>query len=89
MTDWVWAFQPSAEKDIAGLDREVRQRVIDKLDWLVENFENYSPVLLAGEFKDFFKLRVGDWRIFYRIDWKGRGIIICHIERRDKAYKGL
>ncbi|MBI2628446.1 MAG: type II toxin-antitoxin system RelE/ParE family toxin [Candidatus Niyogibacteria bacterium] len=68
-------------------DCEIRRRIIDKLDWLLENFETIFPSVLNSEFREFYKLRIGDWRVIYKINWKEQTIIICYIDRRDKIYK--
>ncbi|MEK7624422.1 MAG: type II toxin-antitoxin system RelE/ParE family toxin, partial [Patescibacteria group bacterium] len=80
-------FLPEAEKDLAKLGREVRRRIIVKLDWLLKNFENILPEVLTGEFKEFYKLRIGDWRVIYKINWANNTIIVCYIDKRDKIYK--
>ena len=87
MKGWSIEFLPEAEKDLAKLDREIRRRIINKLDWLLENFENIFPEVLTGEFKEFYKLRSGDRRIIYKINWSNNTIIVCYIDKRDKVYK--
>ena len=87
MKGWSIEFLPEAEKDLVKLDRESRRRIIDKLDWLLENFENIFPEVLTGEFKEFYKLRIGDWRVIYKINWSNNTIIVCYIDKRDKVYK--
>jgi addiction module RelE/StbE family toxin len=87
MVRWSLDFSPEAEKDLAKLDHETRRRVIDKLDWLIKNFDSILPLPLHADFKDFYKLRVGDWRAAYKIDWKKENIIVCYIDHRGKIYK--
>ena len=43
MKKWSIEFLPEAEKDLAKLDDEIQRRIIDKLNWLLENFENILP----------------------------------------------
>jgi len=45
------------------------------------------PTVLTADFRDYFKLRVGDWRIFYQVDWYRNIITIQYIDHRSKAYK--
>ena len=80
-------FSKDATKDFVGLDRAVRWQISEKLDWCLDNFDSLFPIPLTGEFREFFKLRAGDWRIFYKVDWKYRKVIIEYIRNRDKAYK--
>lgn len=87
MERWTIEFLPEAERDLARLERSVRRRIIGKLDWLAENFGAVFPINLRGEFKAFYKLRVGDLRVFYKANWTKEILIACYIERRDKAYK--
>ena len=60
MARWSSEFRTEAVRDLAKLGRDVRRRIIVKLEWLAENFEGIMPPLLSGEFADFYKLRVGD-----------------------------
>jgi mRNA interferase RelE/StbE len=87
MKRWLLEFTLDAEHDLAKLDRKIRRRIIDKLDWLLENFDGIFPSVLSGEFREFYKLRVGDWRVIYKINWEKGIIIVCYIDRRDKIYK--
>jgi mRNA interferase RelE/StbE len=72
MKRWSVEFRSEAAKDLSELDRPVRRRIIKKLDWLAKNFDAILPLVLTGEFKRFYKLRVGDWRIIYKIAWQSR-----------------
>lgn len=87
MRVWSLDFTLDAEKDLAALDRSIRCRIIEKLEWLVDNFDVIIPQILNGEFKDFYKLRVEDWRVIYKIDWSKGLITVYYIDRRDKVYK--
>ena len=37
MKKWSIEFLPEAEKDLAKLDGEIQRRIIDKINWLLEN----------------------------------------------------
>ena len=87
MARWSLVFDPGADYDLAKLDREVRRRIIDKLDWLSENFDEILPSVLSADLREFFKLRVGDWRVMYLINWSNYEIKVCYIEHRSKVYK--
>lgn len=87
MAKWALNFTSEAERDLAQLDRETRRRIIDKIDWLAENFDSILPSVLTAELKEFFKLRVGDWRVMYSISWQSYEIKICYIDHRSKVYK--
>jgi mRNA interferase RelE/StbE len=42
---------------------------------------------LKGEFKDIYRFRIGDYRLFYKIEEKKSLILIIDIENRKDAYK--
>ena len=84
---WTVEFLREAVADLAKLDRPVRARVLKRIKWLAESFDTLTPAVLTGEFRDFYKLRAGDWRVFYKVDWRGFRITVYYIDRRDKAYK--
>ena len=84
---WLVKLTKGAKEDLDCLDKTVRRRIIEKLDWLGENFDEITPLSLSGEFKDFYKLRVGDWRLFYQVDWEKNVIFVVYIDHRSSAYK--
>ncbi len=86
MLRWSLKFQKGAEDDLVRLDTPIRRRVIEKLDWLIENFDTVIPLALGAKYREFYKLRVGDWRIMYKVDWKRAIITVCYIDRRDRIY---
>jgi len=87
MGRWRVEFSRQAEKDLAVLDISLRRRIVDKLDWLVINFDNITPLPLSESWGGFFKLRLGDWRVVYEIKHSKRLLLIHYIDRRDKIYK--
>ncbi|KKR62141.1 hypothetical protein A2643_02130 [Candidatus Nomurabacteria bacterium RIFCSPHIGHO2_01_FULL_39_220] len=87
MSKWSVEFTNEADKDLSQLDKSVRRRILDKIDWLENNFGGILPTVLTADFRDYFKLRVGDWRIFYQVDWYRNIITIQYIDHRSKAYK--
>jgi len=87
MSNWQLAFTPEAHSDLDKLSKNIQRRVIAKLDWLTENFDNLEPLPLSSDWKGFFKLRVGEWRVIYKIDWVKELIIVWIIDKRDQIYK--
>lgn len=84
---WKLEFQKSAERDLASLDIQIRRRIIDKLDWLLDNFDSITPLSLGGSWKGFFKLRVGNWRVVYSVNFSRKLISVHLVDLRDKIYK--
>jgi len=63
MSEWSVGFERSAERDLEKIEQKTRRRIIEKLYWLAQNFDVTFPQKLEGEWGDFYKLRVGDWRV--------------------------
>ena len=80
-------LSPQALQDVANLDKGVARRIIGKIDWLAENFDVITPIALTGTLSDFYKLRVGHWRVIYSLNHKTETININRIKHRSEAYK--
>ena len=85
--EWTLRLSVVAEKDLEGLDNKTRARIIAKLDWLSKNFDSIIPSVLHAEYREFYKLRVGEWRIVYKTDWTKKIIVVHYIDKRDRIYK--
>lgn len=60
MPGWHFLITAEAEENLERLDPPVRKRVIARLEWLVENYDEVTPLPLGGRWRGFFKLRVGE-----------------------------
>ncbi len=81
-------FTSEAEADLAHLSKTIAQRVLKKIRWLADNFENVTPEPLTGEWKGLYKLRVGDYRVLYTFSQVEQRVIIVHlIKHRREVYK--
>ena len=87
MASWRVELILKAQDTLAKLDRPMRQRVIDRLEWLAANFNTIQPAPLHVDWQRYFKLRVGDWRVIYNFESSARLITVHQIDRRDKIYK--
>ena len=84
---WTLELSEQAEKDLSKLDSGIRKRIVEKLVWLSKNFDSTLLLGLQAEFKDFYKFRVGDWRVIYKVNWSRKIIAVHYIDKRDKIYK--
>lgn len=79
-------LKDEAEQDLERLDKQTARRVNKKLDWLAENFDRASAETLKGKWARFFKLRVGDYRIIYRVLYAENVIEVYRIQHRREVY---
>ncbi|MCD6536342.1 MAG: type II toxin-antitoxin system RelE/ParE family toxin [Thaumarchaeota archaeon] len=73
------------EKDFRKLDREIKRRA----DSIIRRLEA-EPFIgkpLRGELEGKRSLRIGNYRIIYKIDEKNKAIILLTIRPRKTAYK--
>jgi mRNA interferase RelE/StbE len=77
----------SASRELKRIDPPVAQRIVDRIRWLAENFEQITPEPLKGNLAGFFKLREGDYRILYEALRKERLIVLHYIGHRSEIYK--
>ena len=84
--DWRFDLTKEAESDLEKLDFSIQARVIEKIKWFRENFDQITPLPLGGNWRGFFKLRIGDYRVIYEVERERRIATIHYIDRRDKIY---
>lgn len=75
----------AAEKDLEKIDNKYKPHIFAALFDLRKN--PYSGKKLKGKFQDYYSLRVGFYRIIYRIYKKALNILVIRIGRRQGIYK--
>ncbi len=80
-------LRSEAVNDLARLDKIVAKRILKKITWLADNFENINPEALRGDLKSLFKLRIGSYRAIYSINHSEELISIHLVGHRKEIYK--
>ena len=75
-----------AARDLSKLPKDVRKRVTDALERLSDDPRPHGCEKISGT--DEWRIRVGDYRIRYTIDDKGKVVIVTRIGHRKKIYEG-
>jgi mRNA interferase RelE/StbE len=80
-------FKPHATKARRKVPKNIAPMIEEKLDLLAKN--PYAPNLNVKKIKKhpIYRLRMGDWRIFYLPDDNRLEILVISIESRKGAYK--
>jgi mRNA interferase RelE/StbE len=82
----VLEFTTSATREFKALDKQLQRRITEKVTALCEDpFPPGSKKLKAQ--LDHFRIRVGDYRVIYRIDGKRVVIVIVRIGHRKEVYR--
>ena len=87
MYDWKVKFTEISKHDFDKLEKPFKKTIKNKLKWLQNNFDKIPHLPLRGKLKGLFKLRVGDYRIIYEIDWNQKIIYVLAIGHRKDIYK--
>ena len=78
-------FKPSAVKSIKKLSEKDKQKVARVLESLKTT--PFSGKKLAGEYKDYYSLRVWPYRIIYTIIKKELVMLVVDVGHRQSIYK--
>jgi len=81
----VWIL-PTAQKELARLPNRVQHRMIDRLDSLERQPRPHGIQKLKGDL-DNYRIRVGDYRVLYRIDEDRKAVFVYAVGHRKDVYK--
>ncbi len=64
-------------------------RVVQRIRWLAENLDNTTLHPLHGDWQGYYKLRIGDYRVIYRLEPQEptAQIVVEYIRHRREVYK--
>lgn len=79
-------YEPEALADLEKLSKAVCGRIVNKINWLADNFDEITPQPLTADLSGFFKLRVGDYRVIYEFDLEKKTIFIDRVGYRREIY---
>lgn len=85
---WKIEFKPKAEKELKKLDPKQAKYI---LNWLrIRVNTNADPRLFAeqltGNFKDFWRFRIGDYRVVFKPEEQRLLILVVRVAHRKEVY---
>ena len=86
---WSIRISSDAEKYFQKLDKKRRKRIKERLLTLSQQenpLENPQVKALTGELKEFYRLRIGNYRIIFALLAKEKIIVVVNIFPRGNAY---
>ena len=86
MADYTVVFARSARKELQNLDPQVARRILKQIEALVANPRPSGVVKLEGA-SDLWRIRVGEWRVVYRIADRDRLVDVIAVRHRRDAYR--
>ncbi len=79
-------IRPSVQKDLKQIDLRDHKSVWKKIETLAEEPFPRGCVKLKAQ-ERIYRIRVGIYRIFYKVAVENQTIYIEHIQHRQSAYK--
>ncbi len=87
---WAIEFDEAAKKELAKLDRQVAQRLLDFLTQRVISLKaprSVGQALKGSKLGEFWKYRVGDFRIIANIQDQKMIILVLRVGNRREIYR--
>lgn len=81
-------YEPEALVALDRLSPKVRERIVNKINWLAANFDSIIPEPLTGNLAGYYKLRVGVYRVVYDFLTEEQVVIIDRLGHRRDVYDG-
>jgi mRNA interferase RelE/StbE len=79
-------MKPSARKELEALPDTVLARAVRKIDALYNNPRPAGCKKLK-DYEDYWRIRVGDWRVLYLIEDSARVVSVTRIAHRREVYE--
>jgi mRNA interferase RelE/StbE len=86
VADYAIVFARSARKELQKLDPQVARRIIKQVEALTKNARPTGVTKLEGA-ADLWRIRVGEWRVVYRISDSERLVDVVAVRHRSDAYR--
>src|SRR5438874_2608068 len=81
-------FLSSAEREFVRLPKSEREKISIKIAALSENPRRQGSIKLSGK-DGIWRVRVGNYRILYRIEDAALIVAITKVAHRRESYRGL
>ena len=76
----------SAERDLKRLDRPIKNRIVSAILTLASDPRPPGCLKIKSE-EGVWRIRVGDWRVGYRVDDSASEVVVVKIAHRSDFYE--
>jgi mRNA interferase RelE/StbE len=87
---WKIELDPAAEREISRIDPQIARRILKFLHERVAPLDNpriIGQALQGPRFGEFWKYRVGDYRIIARIEDEALRVLVVKVGNRRQVYR--
>jgi mRNA interferase RelE/StbE len=86
MASYEIEWKRSAGRELRNIDPKHIQRILRAVADLADNPLPLGRRKLQGSEQD-YRIRVGDYRVIYRMDNRARLVTVYHVRHRGEAYR--
>ena len=87
---WKIEFDPAADREIDRLDPQIARRILTFLHGRIAPLDNPCSIgeaMQGPRFGEFWKYRVGDYRIIARIEDGALRVLVVKVGNRREVYR--
>lgn len=80
-------YSKKAIKFLKSAEKVLVKRILEKIEELQKDPFLHDTKSIQGYTEKLFRVRIGDYRILYEIDYQGKIIGVVKIDKRSKVYE--
>jgi mRNA interferase RelE/StbE len=79
-------YDSQPQKFLRKQESNIAKRIVDKIEEVLPDNPVPQNAKSLVDQHSCFRIRIGDWRVLYRINYQENRIIIFKIDKRPRAY---
>jgi mRNA interferase RelE/StbE len=79
-------YSKQAVNFLKSAEKKLTTRFLKKIEKLRENPIGHDSKVVEGYSEKLFRVRVGDYRILYEVDYKNNQLGVVKIDKRSKVF---
>jgi len=83
------SLSPHAVREYKKLNPSLKPQIEEGLDALKQPLTGGKVKRLKGRLSEYFRYRVGDYRIVYSVDQKEKIVYVDYIQHRREIYRNI
>ena len=80
------ALDKQADKFLRKCEKILFDRIVKKLEELSQNPVPQDSKTIQGDNRLTFRIRIGDYRVLYRVNHSEKRIVVVKIDKRERVY---
>ena len=81
-------YQKQAARKLTRMPRNLAQQISYKVELIAKSpYSHHTNVTKLKGRKNSFRLRLGNWRVVYIVDYETKVLLVAKIHQRGQVYK--